>query len=127
MPQILKCRECGDDIVERVGRGLCRPCWNVPEIRFKHPPVASFGGREASRMGNDVNRQKLAADKVKEQPQEGPPKKKKWKVLHVSVRPADPLDDGADRPLPEGKEVSYETIRRMRRRHSEGRIDDDDY
>lgn len=39
-----RCRHCNEVITARAGRGLCRPCWDIPEIKEKYPPVAPFGG-----------------------------------------------------------------------------------
>lgn len=44
------CVECGAEVYSRVGRGLCRKCWDDPLVRAKHPPLAPFGGREACKF-----------------------------------------------------------------------------
>lgn len=39
------CRHCREVIgIARVGRGLCRKCWDDKAIRSMYPPVATFGG-----------------------------------------------------------------------------------
>lgn len=38
------CRHCSDIFAARVGRGLCRKCWNQPAVRKKYGPIAKFGG-----------------------------------------------------------------------------------
>lgn len=42
---------CGRQFKSRSGLGLCRTCWNKPEIRKLYQPLASFGGAEAGRLG----------------------------------------------------------------------------
>ena len=42
------CRHCKQPYPSRIGRGLCRDCWDNIEIRQQYPPVAAFGGKAAS-------------------------------------------------------------------------------
>ncbi len=39
-----RCRHCNDLVGTRVGRGLCRKCWNDKGTRERYCPVATFGG-----------------------------------------------------------------------------------
>ena len=50
----MNCRHCKQPVKERAGRGLCRACWNKPEVRSKYPPIAGFGSREAAEMANEA-------------------------------------------------------------------------
>jgi hypothetical protein len=45
---VKRCRNCGVIVNTRVGRGLCRQCWNDPAIRAAYPPLAPFGGKAAN-------------------------------------------------------------------------------
>lgn len=37
-----QCKNCQHSFSVRVGRGLCRSCWNIPSIRAAYSPVRSF-------------------------------------------------------------------------------------
>lgn len=44
MLAVTLCRNCGRTIKSRAGRGLCRQCWDDPEIREGFAPLSDFGG-----------------------------------------------------------------------------------
>ena len=46
----LTCEHCGNPYQKRVGRGLCRVCWNDKAIREQYPIKAAFGGVEAAAL-----------------------------------------------------------------------------
>ena len=44
------CHHCKKIMTGRIGRGLCRPCWDDRSIRERYPQVAPFGGKVAGKM-----------------------------------------------------------------------------
>jgi hypothetical protein len=48
MIRAVYCRHCKQLRGARVGRGLCRTCWEDKTIRERYPPLAAFGGKGAS-------------------------------------------------------------------------------
>lgn len=42
------CLHCATPFGCRIGRGLCRGCWNDVAIRVLYPPLAPFAGKKAS-------------------------------------------------------------------------------
>lgn len=58
------CRHCEKVILARVGRGLCRRCWDDKKVRAKYPILAPFGGR--NEIAIKLAKQRAARIKRKE-------------------------------------------------------------
>ena len=58
----MTCKHCEREYKVRVGRGLCRSCWNKPEVRKKYHEVASFGGAGAANVRYTKEREKENAE-----------------------------------------------------------------
>jgi len=46
------CKHCSNVYVSRSGLGLCRKCWDDPNIKSQYQPIAPFGGLQAGALGN---------------------------------------------------------------------------
>jgi len=49
---MLNCFHCHQPYISRTGRGLCRNCWNNPDIRCNYPIIAGFGSKQAGITGH---------------------------------------------------------------------------
>lgn len=56
---LMQCRNCPSTYTVRVGRGLCRVCWNDQLIREKYPVIAPFGSKEAGDIFRTCYRRKI--------------------------------------------------------------------
>jgi hypothetical protein len=52
------CRHCKVEHSSRVGRGLCRTCWDNKDIKALYAPLAPFGGREAGLVWDELKRER---------------------------------------------------------------------
>lgn len=94
----LHCLNCGKPR-NRVGRGLCRGCWDDPVIRQRFPRIAEFGGDTRTK-----GRREAASAQA---------------MLIAALACAE-LGE-ACRPLPPGTELTFAEIEALRRRHFQER------